>query len=135
MEYTAPDEVSCCYYTILFLFIKSCSFKTALNCDVTLFQVAVCNLASIAMNKFVTVDEENITLPSGEIEVQKKYGFDFKRLKEIAKVCTRNLNKVIDRNFYPCEEAKNSNMRHRPIGIGIQVRVFLFVFNVVMVAC
>lgn len=90
MEYTAPDEV------------------------------AVCNLASIAMNKFVTVDEENITLPSGEIEVQKKYGFDFKRLKEIAKVCTRNLNKVIDRNFYPCEEAKNSNMRHRPIGIGIQ---------------
>ena len=39
---------------------------------------------------------------------------------KIAKVCTRNLNKIIDSNFYPVEEARNSNMRHRPIGIGVQ---------------
>jgi len=46
--------------------------------------------------------------------------FDFERLRFITKVVVRNLNKVIDRNFYPLPEAKNSNMRHRPIGIGIQ---------------
>lgn len=67
-------------------------------------EVAVCNLASIALPKFVTEDGK----------------FDHQRLYEITKVVTRNLNKVIDINYYPVEEARNSNMRHRPIGIGVQ---------------
>ncbi len=73
IEYTAPDEV------------------------------AVCNLASIALPRFV----QNGT-------------FDFQKLFEITKVVTRNLNKVIDRNYYPIEEARYSNMRHRPVGLGVQ---------------
>ncbi|KAF4658028.1 ribonucleotide-diphosphate reductase subunit rnr1 [Perkinsus chesapeaki] len=68
-------------------------------------EVAVCNLASVALNMFV--DKETRT-------------YDFKRLHEVTKVVTRNLNKVIDRNYYPVVEARNSNMRHRPIGIGVQ---------------
>ena len=68
-------------------------------------EVAVCNLASIAVNAFV--DKEAHT-------------FDFEGLKKVAKVATKNLNKIIEVNFYPVEEARNSNMRHRPIGIGIQ---------------
>ena len=75
MEYTAPDEV------------------------------AVCNLASINLSKFVDV---------------KKEEFNHKRLFEITKIVTKNLNKVIDINYYPVPEARNSNMRHRPIGIGVQ---------------
>ena len=47
-------------------------------------------------------------------------GYDFRGLYEVAKVATRNLNKVIDRNYYPVEEARSSNMRHRPIGLGVQ---------------
>lgn len=74
IEYTAPDEV------------------------------AVCNLASLALPKFVTEDGK----------------FDHQKLYEITKVATRNLNKVIDVNYYPVEEAKKSNMRHRPIGLGVQ---------------
>ena len=71
-------------------------------------EVAVCNLASIALPKFVT------TGPDG-----KKF-FDHQKLYEITKVATRNLNKVIDVNYYPVEEAKRSNFRHRPIGLGVQ---------------
>ena len=67
-------------------------------------EVAVCNLASIALNKFV---KDDMT-------------YNHKKLYEITKVITRNLNKVIDVNYYPVEEARNSNMRHRPIGIGVQ---------------
>ena len=67
-------------------------------------EVAVCNLASIALNKFV---KDDMT-------------YDHNKLYEITKVITRNLNKVIDVNYYPVEEARNSNMRHRPIGIGVQ---------------
>jgi ribonucleoside-diphosphate reductase alpha chain len=66
-------------------------------------EVAVCNLASIALPMFVK---------NGE--------FDHKELFKVTKRVTRNLNKVIDRNFYPVEEARNSNMRHRPIGLGVQ---------------
>ena len=73
MEYTSPDEV------------------------------AVCNLASISLPKFVEDGR-----------------YDFDRLFEIARVITRNLNKIIDVNYYPIPEARNSNMRHRPIGIGVQ---------------
>jgi ribonucleoside-diphosphate reductase alpha chain len=73
VEYTAPDEI------------------------------AVCNLASIALPRFVN---------NGV--------FDFERLYDITKVITRNLNKIIDINYYPVEEARRSNMRHRPIGLGVQ---------------
>lgn len=73
IEYTAPDEV------------------------------AVCNLASIALPKFVQDGE-----------------FDFKLLYDVTYTATVNLNKIIDGNYYPVEEARNSNMRHRPIGLGVQ---------------
>ncbi|MEP0984805.1 ribonucleoside-diphosphate reductase subunit alpha [Ekhidna sp.] len=66
-------------------------------------EVAVCNLASIALSRFV-IDGK----------------FDHRKLYEITKVVTRNLNKVIDVNYYPVPEARNSNMKHRPIGIGVQ---------------
>lgn len=75
IEYTAPDEV------------------------------AVCNLASISLSKFVNEDKKT---------------FDFQKLHDITKVITRNLNKIIDINYYPIPEAQNSNFRHRPIGIGVQ---------------
>eukprot|EP00927_Polykrikos_kofoidii_P048231 TRINITY_DN4244_c0_g1_i1.p1 TRINITY_DN4244_c0_g1~~TRINITY_DN4244_c0_g1_i1.p1 ORF type:complete len:807 (-),score=137.88 TRINITY_DN4244_c0_g1_i1:320-2740(-) len=68
-------------------------------------EVAVCNLASIGLPAFVKVDDAT---------------YDFQRLYEVTKVATRNLNKVINRNFYPVEEARRSNMRHRPIGLGVQ---------------
>ncbi len=67
-------------------------------------EVAVCNLASINLSRFVSAPGD----------------YDFLRLYEIARVVTRNLNKVIDINYYPIPEARNSNMRHRPIGIGVQ---------------
>ena len=67
-------------------------------------EVAVCNLASISLAKFVLDDGS----------------YDFDKLYEIARVVTRNLNKVIDINYYPIPEARNSNLRHRPIGIGVQ---------------
>ncbi len=75
IEYTAPDEV------------------------------AVCNLASIALPMFID-EEKNV--------------FDYEKLYNITRVITKNLNKVIDRNYYPVAEAKNSNMRHRPVGLGVQ---------------
>lgn len=74
IEYTAPDEI------------------------------AVCNLASLALPKFVT---ENGT-------------FDHDKLFEVTYQATLNLNKIIDENYYPVAEAKNSNLRHRPIGLGVQ---------------
>ncbi|MBT1687431.1 ribonucleoside-diphosphate reductase subunit alpha [Dawidia soli] len=81
IEYTAPDEV------------------------------AVCNLASIALPKFVTEEGR----------------FDHQKLYEITKVATRNLNKVIDINYYPVPEARNSNLRHRPIGLGVQGLADVFI--------
>lgn len=74
IEYTAPDEV------------------------------AVCNLASLALPKYVTEDGN----------------FDHNKLFEVTYQVTLNLNKIIDENYYPVEEARNSNMRHRPIGLGVQ---------------
>merc|ERR1712046_507162 len=68
-------------------------------------EVAVCNLASIALSAFAKGKDEP---------------YDFDGLYNVTKVATRNLNKVIDRNYYPVEEARNSNMRHRPIGLGVQ---------------
>src|SRR6478752_2030048 len=84
--------------------IKSSNLCTEIIEYTSADEVAVCNLASIALPKFVTEDGK----------------FDHQKLYEITKVVTRNLNKVIDVNYYPVEEAKNSNMRHRPIGIGVQ---------------
>ena len=74
-------------------------------------ECAVCNLASISLSK--------LTTPS-DLQTGTKGFFDLVKLKDIAMVVTRNLNRVIDQNFYPIEEAKRSNMRHRPIGIGVQ---------------
>lgn len=74
MEYTAPDEV------------------------------AVCNLASLALPKYVTEDGN----------------FDHNKLFEVTYQATINLNRIIDGNYYPVEEARNSNLRHRPIGLGVQ---------------
>lgn len=51
--------------------------------------------------------------------------FDFQRLAEVTRTVTRNLNKIIDVNYYPSEPARKSNMRHRPIGIGVQVCLLL----------
>jgi ribonucleoside-diphosphate reductase alpha subunit len=66
-------------------------------------ETAVCNLASISLPAFVTEGE-----------------FDFEALGKVTRVVTRNLNRVIDRNYYPTEPARKSNMRHRPIAIGVQ---------------
>lgn len=66
-------------------------------------EVAVCNLASISLTKFVI---------NGK--------FDHQKLYEVTKVVAKNLNKIIDINYYPIKEAENSNKRHRPIGIGVQ---------------
>ncbi|KAG9659150.1 hypothetical protein KCU76_g19797, partial [Aureobasidium melanogenum] len=74
IEYTAPDEV------------------------------AVCNLASLALPTFVDMNEEK---------------FDFKKLHEVVQVVTKNLNKIIEINHYPVPEARKSNFRHRPIGLGV----------------
>ena len=67
-------------------------------------EIAVCNLASIALNRYVLADGS----------------FDFHKLRDVTHVITRNLNKIIDVNHYPVPEAKRSNLRHRPIGIGVQ---------------
>jgi len=68
-------------------------------------EVAVCNLASVALCMFVNEEETE---------------FDFEKLRKVVHIVTRNLNKVIDRNFYPVAAAEKSNKRHRPIGIGVQ---------------
>ncbi len=68
-------------------------------------EVAVCNLASIGLSKYVNTEEKT---------------FDFQKLYDVTYVITKNLNKVIDVTYYPLEEAKKSNLKHRPIGIGVQ---------------
>lgn len=68
-------------------------------------EIAVCNLASIALNRFVNPETRT---------------FDLKQLQYVTSVVTKNLNKIIDVNYYPVPEAQNSNMRNRPIGIGVQ---------------
>merc|ERR1719497_185646 len=68
-------------------------------------EVAVCNLASLALPSFVEAGGS---------------GYDFVKLRDVTKVMAKNLNRVIDRNYYPIEEARRSNVRHRPIGLGVQ---------------
>ena len=75
-------------------------------------ETSVCNLASIALPKYVNKETRT---------------FDYDRLHEVTKVVTKNLNRVIDRNFYPVETAKRSNMRHRPIGLGVQGLADVFI--------
>lgn len=68
-------------------------------------EVAVCNLASVSLPAFVNAEEGT---------------YDFGALHEVIQVMTKNLNKIIDINYYPVPEARKSNMRHRPIGLGVQ---------------
>ena len=75
-------------------------------------ETSVCNLASIALPKYV--DRETKT-------------FDYEKLHEVTKTVTKNLNRVIDRNFYPVETARRSNMKHRPIGLGVQGLADVFI--------
>jgi ribonucleoside-diphosphate reductase alpha chain len=72
-------------------------------------ETAVCNLASIALNRFVNYDTDN-----------SKHVFNYEHLHDVARVITRNLNRVIDINYYPTDKTRVSNLRHRPIGIGVQ---------------
>ena len=83
--------------------IKSSNLCTEIMEYTSKDEVAVCNLASIALPKFII---------NGK--------FDHNKLMEVTKQVTKNLNRIIDINYYPVPEAQNSNMRHRPIGIGIQ---------------
>ena len=78
-------------------------------------EVAVCNLASLALPKYVNADENGVLR------------FDHKKLYDVTKIATRNLNKIIDVNYYPVKEAENSNMRHRPIGLGVQGLADVFI--------
>ena len=75
-------------------------------------EVAVCNLASLALPRFLNEDTRV---------------FDHEKLREITYIVTRNLNRVIDNNYYPVPEARNSNMRHRPVGLGVQGLADVFI--------
>jgi len=75
-------------------------------------ETAVCNLASIALPKYVNKESKT---------------FDYDKLHEVTKTVTKNLNRVIDRNFYPVESARRSNMKHRPIGLGVQGLADVFI--------
>ena len=96
-------------------------------------ETAVCNLASIALPRFVI--ENNPSSPTGRTETKKLVGslkakerhFDHSKLFEITRKVTRNLNRIIDVNYYPVETAKRSNMRHRPIGLGVQGLADVFI--------
>jgi ribonucleoside-diphosphate reductase subunit M1 len=89
--------------------IKSSNLCTEIVEYTSSDEAAVCNLASLNLSAMV-VESKDGSSPT----------YDYQKLYRIAKVVTRNLNKVIDVNFYPIEEARRSNMRHRPIGIGVQ---------------
>jgi ribonucleotide reductase alpha subunit len=83
-------------------------------------ETAVCNLASIALNRFVHFDTDNA-----------KYVFNYERLHDVVRVVTRNLNSVIDINYYPTDKTRVSNLRHRPIGIGVQgLADVFFILNI-----
>jgi len=90
--------------------IKSSNLCTEIMEYTSADEVAVCNLASIALPRFVNEGK-----------------FDFDKLYEVTYHVTRNLNRIIDNNYYPVEEARNSNMRHRPIGLGVQGLADVFI--------
>ncbi|CAL9233392.1 unnamed protein product [Arabidopsis halleri] len=103
--------------------IKSSNLCTEIIEYTSPTETAVCNLASIALPRFVR--EKGVPLDShpsrlaGSLGSKNRY-FDFDKLAEVTATVTINLNKIIDVNYYPVETAKTSNMRHRPIGIGVQ---------------
>ena len=70
-------------------------------------ETAVCNLASICLPTYLEKDD-------------RKYAFNYEKLHDTVKVITKNLNKIIDKNFYPTPKTRCSNLRHRPVGLGIQ---------------
>ena len=97
-------------------------------------ETAVCNLASIALPRFVI--EKNESSPTGKTETKKLLGSlrakliaisITPKLSEITRKATRNLNRIIDVNYYPVETAKRSNMKHRPIGLGVQGLADVFI--------
>jgi ribonucleoside-diphosphate reductase alpha subunit len=92
--------------------IKSSNLCTEIIEHTNKDETAVCNLASIALPKYVNRETKS---------------FDYEKLHEVTKTVTKNLNRVIDRNFYPVETAKRSNMRHRPIGLGVQGLADVFI--------
>ncbi len=90
--------------------IKSSNLCTEIIEYTSADEVAVCNLASIALPRYIKNDETTGGKPE----------FDHQKLFEVTYAVTKNLNKIIDRNYYPIPEAKRSNFRHRPIGLGVQ---------------
>ncbi|MDP2385025.1 MAG: ribonucleoside-diphosphate reductase subunit alpha [Bacteroidota bacterium] len=92
--------------------IKSSNLCTEIIEYTSADEIAVCNLASIALPRFVDLEK-------GVVDHQKLF--------EVTYTATKNLNKIIDRNYYPVPEARNSNMRHRPIGLGVQGLADVFI--------
>jgi ribonucleoside-diphosphate reductase alpha chain len=92
--------------------IKSSNLCTEIIEYTSADEIAVCNLASIALPRFVDVETGS---------------FDHQKLFEVTYTATKNLNKIIDRNYYPVPEARNSNLRHRPIGLGVQGLADVFI--------
>lgn len=87
-------------------------------------ETAVCNLASIALAAFVNTTSERTEASGGDESMtgtaKRRKTFDFDKLHEIARIVTYNLNRVIDCSYYPTEKTRKSNLRHRPLGIGVQ---------------
>ncbi len=95
--------------------IKSSNLCTEIMEYTSKDEVAVCNLASLALPKYVRTNEQGVA------------EFDHAKLYEVTKAATVNLNKIIDVNYYPVPEARNSNLRHRPIGLGVQGLADVFI--------
>ncbi|MEY4954356.1 MAG: Ribonucleoside-diphosphate reductase [Bacteroidota bacterium] len=95
--------------------IKSSNLCTEIMEYTSKDEVAVCNLASLALPKYVRTNEQGVS------------EFDHAKLYEVTKAATVNLNKIIDVNYYPVPEARNSNLRHRPIGLGVQGLADVFI--------
>ena len=95
--------------------IKSSNLCTEIIEYTSKDEVAVCNLASLALPKYVKANDKGVN------------EFDHVKLYEVTKSATKNLNKIIDVNYYPVPEARNSNLRHRPIGLGVQGLADVFI--------
>ncbi len=95
--------------------IKSSNLCTEIMEYTSKDEVAVCNLASLALPKYIQTNEQGVS------------EFDHAKLYEVTKAATINLNKIIDVNYYPVPEARNSNLRHRPIGLGVQGLADVFI--------
>ena len=90
-------------------------------------ETAVCNLASIALPRFINQQQhQQQQYNLGSLDAASRV-FDFTKLGEVVEVVVENLNKIIDRNYYPVETARLSNMKHRPIGLGVQGLADVFI--------